>query len=151
MPRKVYRFRIVLSILVLSLVGFATVKFISYAKTRRTAAPSAAAITVNSHTITDVGSGNGDGNADPNETLTESVTFTNTGDATANNVQLSTTLSSVLSATGGTGNVSIGPIAVPDTLSNLIPNVKLVIPTGANSLLNNDLNPSGAGVLTVTG
>ena len=152
MPRKLYRFRIVLSFLILTLVGFAAVKFVSYARRQKAAAPSAAAITINSHTITDQApGGNNDGNADPNETLTERVTFTNSGDAPANNVQLATTLNSVLAATGGTGNVSIGPIAVADTLNNIIPNVKLVIPTGANSLLNNDLNPSGAGALAVSG
>jgi hypothetical protein len=154
MLRKNARVRIAVIFLSLAIAAFGAVKFVSYAqRNAKPAAPTAPAVTA-TETLTDpvgLGTNNGDTKAQPGETLLATVTITNTGGTDATGVTLSDSPSDPLSPNGTNGTFAIGPAAAPDTYNNLIGNVNLSIPTGAGSLLSNDVNPSGVGTLTITG
>lgn len=86
-----------------------------------------------------------DGKADPGDTLQYTVTITN-GATDATGVTINDTLQSI--TTLAAGSVIASPIAVNDSFSS-IGNVGISVPM-ANGVLANDLNPNGAGTLTIT-
>src|SRR5947209_1974445 len=150
MSPKLYRSRIVLSIVVLSLIAFTAVKFVSYAQ-KKVSAPSAPAITA-TETLTDPVSvgGNNDSKAQPGETLLATVTITNTG-SDATGVSLSDVPIPTLSPNGVGGAFVIGPVAAPDSYET-IGNTQLevsgaqTIGTGvfvSGNVKNNDVDPAG--------
>ena len=84
------------------------------------------------------------GVVNPGDTLRYTVTVTNSGtDATG--VNFSDTIDANTTLVGG--SVIVSPIAVNDTFSS-IGNVGISVPA-ANGVFANDLNPNGAGSLTV--
>ena len=79
-----------------------------------------------------------DGKAEPGQTITYTVTITNTGDADATGVTFSDTVDPNTSLVPT--SVQTQPIAVADSY-NVIGNVRIQIPDGANDLLANDRDP----------
>src|SRR4051794_4810397 len=102
---------------VLSLLAFAAVRFVSYAQ-KKTApnAPTAPSVTA-TEALTDpntIPGNNGDGNPKRGGTLLATVTATNNAsDATA--VSLTDSPTDPLSPNGANGTFAIGPAAAPDT------------------------------------
>ena len=83
-----------------------------------------------------------DGKAEPGQTVTYTVTITNTGDADATGVMFSDSVDTNTSLVNG--SVKTQPIAVADSY-NVIGNVRIQIPDGANDLLANDRDPDTGG------
>src|SRR5689334_879004 len=86
------------------------------------------------------------GSVHPGDTLTYTVLITNSGTTDATGVNLSDTIDPNTTLVGG--SVIASPIAVDDSY-NTIGNVNISVPV-AQGVIANDLNPNGAGTLTVT-
>jgi uncharacterized repeat protein (TIGR01451 family) len=86
------------------------------------------------------------GSAHPGDTLTYTVVITNSGTSDATGVNFSDTIDPNTTLVGG--SVIASPIAVNDSY-NTIGNVNISVPV-AQGVIANDLNPNGAGTLTVT-
>ena len=78
------------------------------------------------------------GQADPGQTVTYSVTVTNTGNMDATNVTLTDTVDSNTTLQAGT--VMASPVGFDDAY-NVVGNVGITVPDGANDLLANDVDP----------
>lgn len=88
----------------------------------------------------------GDTQADPGDTLTYTVIISNTGSTDATGVNFTDTIDPNTTLVGGSTIAS--PIAVDDSY-HTIGNVNISVPVG-QGVIANDLNPNGAGTLTVT-
>jgi hypothetical protein len=82
----------------------------------------------------------GDGRADQGDTLEYTVTITNTGAENVTGMIFSDTLSGDLTLVGG--SVDASPAAANDGTFQVMGNVRIQVPDGANDLLNNDVNPT---------
>src|ERR1043166_5243618 len=130
MPRKVVRVRFFLSLVLLAIAGFATVKFVSYAQKRARPATPATVIVGATEVITEPG----DNDADPGNTLTFTVTATDTGTQDATGVNLTTNVPAQTTLVGG--SVAISPAAGNDTYP-ATGNIQISVPQ-ASGVLNND-------------
>ena len=83
-----------------------------------------------------------DGKAEPGQTITYTVTITNTGDADATGVTFNDSVDT--NTTLVPGSTTTQPVAAPDSY-NVIGNVRIQIPDGANNLLANDCDPDPNG------
>jgi len=83
-----------------------------------------------------------DGKVEPGQTVTYTVTITNTGDADATGVTFNDSVDT--NTTLVPGSITTQPIAVADSY-NVIGNVRIQIPDGANDLLANDCDPDPNG------
>src|ERR1700749_3424642 len=83
-----------------------------------------------------------DGKVEPGQTVTFTVTITNTGDADATGVTFNDSVDT--NTTLVPGSITTQPIAVADSY-NVIGNVRIQIPDGANDLLANDCDPDPNG------
>jgi uncharacterized repeat protein (TIGR01451 family) len=88
----------------------------------------------------------GDTQADPGDTLTYTVVITNSGTSDATGVSFSDTIDPNTTLVGG--SLVASPIASDDSY-HTIGNVNISVPVG-QGVIANDLNPNGAGTLTVT-
>ena len=83
-----------------------------------------------------------DGKVEPGQTITYTVTITNTGDADATGVVFNDSVDT--NTTLVPGSITTQPIAVADSY-NVIGNVRIQIPDGANDLLANNCDPDPNG------
>jgi hypothetical protein len=141
MPRKVARVRIAVVFLGLALASFAAVKFVSYAKKKSApAAPTSASVT-DTVAFAPGGDLNLNTKANPGDKLDGTIIVSASGSA-ATGTKVTIPISSLLTLdnTFGTNGVMVTPLAANYAYS-ATGNITISQPTGAGSLVSNDIDP----------